>query len=158
MRLEVILRLMDQAYDHKSWHGPTLKGALRGVRAEAAAWRPEPGRHNVWELAVHAAYWKYTVLRRITGAPQGSFPLAGSDWFARPEELSEAAWKEDLRLLQQMHQKLRAAVETVREEDLDKVPQGSKTLLVDLLLGIASHDLYHAGQIQMLKRMQQASS
>jgi DinB family protein len=157
LRVTLIVRLMDQAYDHKAWHGPTLRGSLRGVRAPTAAWRPGTDRHNIWELAVHAAYWKYTVMRRVTGAPKGSFPLAGSDWFERPEELSEAAWKRDLQLLEDTHQQLRRAVLTVSDDDLDQIPAGSKTVLVDLLLGIASHDLYHAGQIQLIKRLQKVT-
>src|SRR5690606_21167296 len=99
--------------------------ALKGVSANAAAWRPAGDRHNIWELTVHAAYWKYTVLRRITGAPRGSFPLKGSNWLARPEELSEAAWKRDLRLLEDTHQELRRAVETVNDNQLDRIPPGS---------------------------------
>jgi len=158
MRIPLILRLLDQAYDHKSWHGATLRGSLRGLDPEAAAWRPGPDRHNIWEIAVHAAYWKYTVVRRITGAPRGSFPLSGSNWFTRPEELSNAAWKRDLALLAEAHQGLRAAVEGLAEPALDRTPPGSKTLLLDLLLGIASHDLYHAGQIQLIKRLRQGDA
>ncbi len=157
MRIALIVRLIDQAYDHKAWHGPTLRGALKGVRAGTAAWRPGPKRHNIWEIAVHAAYWKYTVIRRITGSPKGSFPLAGSDWFERPEELAEAAWKRDLRLLDDTHQGLRSAVKTLSDDELDRTPAGSKTVLADLLLGIASHDLYHAGQVQLIKRLQKVT-
>jgi hypothetical protein len=157
MRIKLIVRLIDQAYDHKAWHGPTLRGSLRGVRAETAAWRPRMDRHNIWELAVHAAYWKYTVIRRVSGSPRGSFPLAGSNWFKRPDELSETAWKRDLRLLEDTHQELRSAVLTVSDDRLDQIPSGSKTVLADLLLGIASHDLYHAGQIQLIKRLQQVT-
>jgi hypothetical protein len=153
VRVALILRLLDQAYDHKAWHGTTLRGSLRGVSAEQAAWRPGEGRHNIWELAVHAAYWKYTVLRRIEGMERGSFPLEGSNWFTRPVELSEKAWKADLRLLQEMHEKLRAAVGKVKEAELEKAVDGGKILLVDLLLGIAAHDLYHAGQVQLVKRL-----
>ena len=153
MRPALILRLFDQGYDHKAWHGPTLRGSLRGVSAEVAAWRPAPGRHNIWEVAVHCAYWKYTVLRRMSNAPRGSFPLPGSNWFRRPVELTDAAWKQDLRLLADTHKALRAAIEGVPDAALDKKPPGSKTLLIDTLLGIASHDLYHAGQIQLLKRL-----
>jgi hypothetical protein len=155
-RVALLLRLLDQAFDRKGWHGPTLGGALRGLGAEEAAWRPAPGRHNVWELAVHCAYWKYTVLRRITGERRGSVALAGSNWFPRPEEPSEAAWKADLALLATTHRALRAEVAAVPEARLDRVPPGSKTLLSDLVQGIAAHDLYHAGQIQLLKRLRTA--
>jgi len=57
--------LIDQAFDHKAWHGTNLKGSLRGMTAAEAAWRPAEGRHNAWEVAIHCAYWKYTVWRRL---------------------------------------------------------------------------------------------
>jgi hypothetical protein len=56
--IELLLEIMDQAFDRKGWHGTTLRGALRGVTPAQALWRPGPDRHNVWELTVHAAYWK----------------------------------------------------------------------------------------------------
>ena len=153
-RIAKLLRLIDQGYDKKSWHGTNLRGSLRGVAAEEAAWRPGPGRHNVWELAVHAAYWKYTVLRRIRGGERGSFPLKGSNWFPRPEaDAGENAWKADLALLARMHRELRQAVEELPESALDHIPPGSKTRLEDLISGVAFHDIYHAGQIQLVKRL-----
>ncbi|HEX6209678.1 MAG TPA: hypothetical protein VF136_02805, partial [Methylomirabilota bacterium] len=65
--IELLLSQIDQAYDHRSWHGTNLRGSVRGVVAEVAAWRPGPGRHNIHEIVVHAAYWKYAVRRRLTG-------------------------------------------------------------------------------------------
>ena len=151
------LKALDQGYDHKSWHGPILKGSLRGLSAEQAAWRPAPSRHNVWEIAVHAAYWKYSVLRRLVrlrGEEEARFPVKGSNWFARPEgPPDEKAWKADLKLLEEMHRRLRAAVASLSEADLETIPEGSSTTVVDLVLGVAYHDIYHAGQIQLLKRM-----
>ena len=63
----VLLSLLDEAFDRKAWHGTTLLGSIRGLDAAAAARRPAPGRHNIWEIVVHAAYWKYAVARRIVG-------------------------------------------------------------------------------------------
>ena len=51
----VLFDFIDEAFDKKSWHGPNLRGSLRGVTAQQAAWRPGPDRHNIWELALHAA-------------------------------------------------------------------------------------------------------
>lgn len=152
---QVLLRLLDQAFDHKAWHGPTLKGALRGVTAARAAKRAGPGRHNVWELALHCAYWKYTVWRQLTGAPQGSFPLAGSNWFRRPEPgaADDASWKRDLTLLATCHRDLRAAVAALEDDQLDTRPPGSKHPIRELVMGAASHDLYHAGQVSLTKRI-----
>lgn len=155
-RVELLLRALDTAYDHKSWHGPILRGSLRGVSAEEASWRPAPGRHNIWELAIHAAYWKYAVLHRLRREVR--FPLKGRDWFPRPEgEISEPAWKADLRILGDIHRDLRAAVAALRDEALDGIPEGSKRTVQDLVLGVSYHDIYHAGQIQLLKRLRPAS-
>ena len=79
--IDVLLNLIDQAFDHSSWHGTNLKGSIKGMTAKQAAWRPAPGRHNAWELVVHAAYWKNIVRRRLLGEAKGSFPLKGSNWF-----------------------------------------------------------------------------
>ena len=54
--IELLLGLLDEAFDKKAWHGPNLRGAVRGVSSDEAAWRPSPDRHNVWEIMVHAAY------------------------------------------------------------------------------------------------------
>lgn len=152
--VQILLRNLEQGFDHKSWHGPILKGSLRGIPADQAAWRPAPGRHNVWEIAVHAAYWKYSVLRRLCQGEEVRFPLKGSNWFPRPEgEPSERAWKADLQILPDIHRNLRRAVEALSDQDLEIIPEGSKTRIVDLVIGVAHHDIYHAGQIQLLKRL-----
>ncbi len=140
-----LLAWIDEAYERKAWHGPNLRGALRGVTAGAAAWRPGEGRHNIWELTLHAAYWKYTVRRRLTGAKRGSFALKGSNWFTRPETGNgEAEWKKDVALLGREHKALRKAIEQMTKFN-------EKQLY--LVHGIAAHDLYHAGQVTMLKRL-----
>jgi hypothetical protein len=152
--IQLLLQLLDDAYSSQAWHGPNLKGSLRGVAATAAAWRPHPQRHNIWEIAVHAAYWKYIVRRRLLGEKRGSFPLKGSNWFRRPIEISEQAWREDLKVLDAQHARLREAIAALRIRDLRFTPQGSKVSNARLLYGIACHDVYHAGQIQLLKRLQ----
>jgi hypothetical protein len=154
-RIELLLGVLDRAYDRKSWHGTNLRGSVRGMDLEEAAWWPGEGRHNAWEVAVHAAYWKYAVWRRLTGAPRGSFLLAGSDWFERPEpgRATTAAWKADLDLLAAVHRDLRAAVAGLEAAALGRPAGGDRTTVFDLVAGAAAHDLYHAGQIQLLKRL-----
>jgi hypothetical protein len=148
-----LLVVMDAAYDRTSWHGTNLRGSIRGLTIRQAAWRPSPKRHNIWELVVHAAYWKYAALRRLSGARRGSFPLKGSNWFDRREGLDDRAWREDVALLERTHRALRAAVAALPPADLPKTPRGSKVSNFALLSGVAAHDLYHAGQIQLLKRL-----
>jgi hypothetical protein len=158
---ELLLRNLDQAYDAPAWHGTNLRGALRGLAIEELVFRPQPARHNLWELAVHCAYWKYAVRRRLTGEKRGSFPLRGSNFFPRPSAgdpaATAAAWKRDLALLDDCHAALRAVVATLPERKLAAKVKGSRFTHRDTILGIAAHDLYHAGQIQLLKRLARAS-
>ena len=155
--ITILLSQFDHAYDRRSWHGPNLRGSLRGVTPAQAAWRPARGRHNVWELAVHAAYWKYAVRRRITGEKRGAFPLEGSNFFPRPLAATAPAWKSDLALLAATHRSLRELIAGLGEQDLERVPVGSTVSVLGMVNGIAAHDLYHAGQIQLLKRLMPAS-
>jgi hypothetical protein len=107
-------------------------------------------------MTVHAAYWKYTVRRRLLGEKRGSFTLTGSNWFTRPEgEASEAAWRADVALLVAEHRALRGAVEAWQS---GHDPGGlTRDEAMHLVLGIAFHDIYHAGQIQLIKRLRQHS-
>ena len=144
---------LDEAFDRRSWHGTNLRGSLRGLSAAKAAWRPGAGRHNAWEITLHAAYWKYAAWRRITGEKRGSFALTGSNWFATPLPASEAAWRRDVALLQRYHRLLRTALLRLSDEDLDRRAPGGREPIGRLLRGVAAHDLYHAGQIQLIKRL-----
>jgi len=149
----MLLDLLDEAFDRRSWHGTNLRGSIRGMNCELAAWRPGADRHNIWELVVHAAYWKYAVRRRLTQQKRGSFPLSGSNWWVRPEENTDAAWKRDVALLVSEHQALRDAVATFPQARLARNAPGSAFTFASLIRGAAAHDLYHAGQIQLLKRL-----
>lgn len=143
----LLLAALDEAFDKKSWHGPNLRGAIRGVSAEQAAWRPADDRHNIWELTLHAAYWKYVVRRRLLKEKRGSFALAGSNFFERPTgPISESAWKKDIAILEAQHRSLRDAVAKFAEKALTPAA-------CHLIRGAAAHDLYHAGQIRLLRRM-----
>jgi hypothetical protein len=155
MTRDALLRMLDEAYDRRSWHGTNLRGSLRGVTPASASWRPAPGRHNIWELTVHAAYWKYAVRRRLLGEKRGSFPLEGSNWFERPitGAAGAAQWRSDLRLLADQHRVLRQAVASLPDKAWAKRAPRSPFDNQSLVTGIAAHDLYHAGQIQLLKRL-----
>jgi hypothetical protein len=149
----LLMRIVDEAYEKKAWHGPNLRGSLRGVGAQEAAWRPGPNRHNIWELAVHAAYWKYAVWRRLNSVKRGSFPIEGSNYFRRPESPTEKAWRADLALLDEQHRRLRKTIGNLSAKRLREKTRGSKVSNEAILCGIAAHDVYHAGQIQLVKRL-----
>lgn len=156
--LDQLLFLLDEGFDGKAWHGPTLGGALRGVNVGLAAWRPAPSMHNIWELTVHAAYWKYAVRRRLAGEKRGRFAVKGSNWFLRPPggtpvTARDALWREDVRLLRDEHERLRGVIAAMRPADLDRRLPGTTFTFGYLVRGIAAHDLYHAGQVRLLKRL-----
>jgi uncharacterized damage-inducible protein DinB len=149
---ELMLVQLEQAFQRKSWHGTNLAGSIRGLKPDLAAFRPGMERHNIWELIVHCAYWKYSVYRRLAKEPGSSFELKGSNWFERNCG-TEADLKSDVKLLKSEHKKLIDAVGAFPMGKLDEVPKGSSTTYRDLIIGVAAHDLYHAGQIQLIKRM-----
>jgi hypothetical protein len=152
--IALILQLLDEAYERRGWHGPNLRGSLQGVRAAQAAWRPSPRRHNIWEEVLHAAYWKYAVRRRLTGAKQGSFPLKGSNWFPTPSPASEKTWTSHRALLDAEHRRLRETIARLEPGDLLRRTRGSKHDIRRMVLGVGAHDLYHTGQIRLLKVLQ----
>src|SRR5204863_1396057 len=132
--IPLMLDFLDEAFDKKSWHGPNLLGSIRGVTARHAAWRAAPGRHNIWEYTLHAAYWKYVVRRRITGEKRGSFVLKGSNFFERPVVMTDKAWRADIEILETEHKKLRDVV-----ANLPVSNRSPKTF--HLIRGAAAHDL-----------------
>ena len=153
LEISLLLQIVEEGYEKKAWHGPNLRGSIRGLDVREASWRPAEGRHNIWEIVVHAAYWKYIVRRRLLEESKGTFPLKGSNWFIRPTTMTPAEWKSDLALLEDAHRRLRAAIAELSPEDLHSFPCGSKVSNEAIIRGIAAHDVYHAGQIQLLKRL-----
>jgi hypothetical protein len=153
-RLDIVLRIIDEAFDRKSWHGTNLRGSIRGLDLGQVSWRPHPDRHNIWEIVMHAAYWKYAVRRRLTGEPRRSFFVKGSNWFRRPLAGVNRTeqWNSDVALLVSCHKSLRNAIVRLGPDQLETASANSRDGIFPLLTGIAAHDLYHAGQIQLLKR------
>jgi DinB superfamily len=154
MNAEDLVRLLDEAFDRRAWHGTNLRGSVRGLTEAEASCRPAAGRHNIWEEVVHATYWKYAVRRRLIGAKRGSFGEPGSNWFVRPAPKGGSDWGRDMARLVEEHRMLRAAVAGADAALLRKCPAGKNYTNAEMILGAACHDVYHAGQIQLLKRLQ----
>jgi hypothetical protein len=154
-RIGEILNLLQPGKGKRLWYGgATATGSLRGVGCAEAAWRPAPDRHSIWALVLHLAYWKYAVRRILEDSPKGAFPRKPSNWPAVPAVAAEKAWKTDRALLGEEHTKLLAAVGGFDAGRLDEVAPGSgRYRFVDLMFGAATHDLYHTGQIQLVKRL-----
>jgi hypothetical protein len=139
----LLLELLDRGFDKMSWHGANLTGALRGLAPVQAAKRIRR-RKTIWEQVLHAAYWKQRVINKLVGTQR--FPRRGSNWPVVPARPTEAAWRADLSLLHEIHRKLRAAIAGLPERAL--TPKA-----VMMIQGVAFHDVYHAGQIKLLRRL-----
>lgn len=139
----------------QAWHGgPTPVGSLRGVSAAEARWRPRPGRHTIWELALHIAYWDYAVRRRLEGGAPGEFPRHPANFPAMPARTGEREWAADRALLADEHRLLVTAIKAFPAARVGRHAGGRKRWSYgDLIAGIAMHDAYHAGQIQLMKRL-----
>jgi hypothetical protein len=129
-------------------------GALRGVTAAQAAWVPVSGRNSIWSLTLHIAYWNYAVRRLLEKSRRGAFPRRPSNWPALPARPGVQSWAADVALLRAEHASLVQAVSGVDPAMLSRRPQASRQWTYgELIVGIAMHDAYHTGQIQLLKRL-----
>ena len=152
--IKSVLKLIDPPKGFQPWHGgPTLMGCLRGVKADEAAWKPTPKRHSIWELALHIAYWKYSVRRYLDPDAEKGFGRSPSNW-PTVENPTEEQWKVDKAFIKQEHEKLIDAIRKCPAEKLDDNSESKKEWTYRQLLdGIAAHDTYHIGQIQLMKRL-----
>jgi hypothetical protein len=153
-RVASALELLDPPKGFKPWHGgPTLAGALRTVDHEQALWKPAPDRHSIWELALHIGYWRYAVRRRLEPDSSKGYGRSPTNW-PRVAEATPDGWKEDQNLIQQEHQKLIEAIRRFPAARLDEpVPGKTAWTFHQLISGIAAHDTYHIGQLQLMKRL-----
>lgn len=147
-QIRLLLDILDAGFNKTSWHGPNLTGSFRGVEARMAA-RSIRGRKSIWEQVLHAAYWKQRVLNKLIGTQP--FPRRGSDWPNLPDHQTARAWKQDQRLLHDIHARLRFAVAKLDSRTLN--PK-----LKHMIYGAAAHDVYHAGQIRLLRRFLRAAA
>ncbi|HJT68008.1 MAG TPA: DinB family protein [Pyrinomonadaceae bacterium] len=149
-------RISDQlrrAFDGDAWHGPSVMPLLNGVTAEQAAAHPVPGAHSIWELTEHIRAWEGACLRRLNGDP-AQLPKE-EDWVPL-NDFSEPAWEKTKQNLRDTHERLLQAIGAVDESRLDQPilnhPEIKFSSVYVTLHGVVQHDLYHAGQIAILKK------
>jgi uncharacterized damage-inducible protein DinB len=147
--IERILDQMDRAFSGDAWHGPSLRAVLDGVTAEDAAKRRIPQAHTIWELVHHIGAWNTIVQRRLRNEIVEVTPEM--DWPVVPA-VSEVAWKRSLEDLKESRQQLRRAAAEMSDAQLDEKPARLPDSRYVLLHGLIQHDLYHAGQIAILKK------
>jgi uncharacterized damage-inducible protein DinB len=147
-----ISKQLKLAYEGEAWHGPAVFELLADVDARAAAARPIPKAHTIWELTLHIAGWENVIRRRLGGEVCS---LSDADNFPDVKDKSEAAWRKTVESLKQTHEELLKAIDALPDSRLsDRVP-GKNYDVYTMLHGATQHALYHAGQIAVLKRAAQ---
>jgi uncharacterized damage-inducible protein DinB len=148
-------RILDQlkrAYEGNAWHGPSVREVLAGVTAEQAHARPLPNAHSIWELVQHIAVWENVGRRRLEG-DRAEINISSTEDWPPADDISEAAWEQAKAALDRGHEALSAAIALLDESLLDQpIMEGLSSAYVTLH-GVIQHDLYHAGQIAMLKKV-----
>ena len=149
--IERILDQLKRAYEGNAWHGPSVCEALAGVTAAQAHARPLANAHSIRELIQHIAVWESVGRRRLEGDRAAIEISSPADW-PPADDTSEGAWEQAKAALDRGHQDLHKAIARISEERLDEpILEGLSTVYVTLH-GVIQHDLYHAGQIAMLKK------
>lgn len=146
-------RTLEEGYGTDAWHGPDLQGAIGDVTAEAAFRRPAPARHNIAEVALHHAWYVRSVTGRLSGEVPRSFPLDGEDWFDLNAD-GPLSWDQ---VKAELAERQHALGRTVGAVGDGKGSPLSDAQQFDLVLGITCHAVYHAGQIQLIKRLLSSS-
>lgn len=148
--VERIRDQFERAFEGDAWHGPSVLSLLDGVTAAEAAAHPIPGAHSIWELTLHIAAWEDACRRRLEGDPA---QLTDSEDWPAVNDTSDAAWESTKRELIDTHRRLLSAIAEIDETRLSQpmITAGEASVYVTLHGGV-QHDLYHAGQIAMLKK------
>jgi uncharacterized damage-inducible protein DinB len=145
---------LHHTYRGPSWHGPTLMELLKDVTAEEAAQTPLPNVHSIWEMVLHAAAWKRAVQQRLEGQ---QVSLQGAADWPPVVDTSYRAWADALAVLDAAHASLESRLRHMADSDLDRMAPGQDVTLYQTVHGIMEHDVYHAGQIALLKKVLRGS-
>ena len=146
---EFIADQLDRAFYGSAWHGPALMELLKDVNAVRAAAKPLRNVHSIWELVLHIAAWDGAVQRRLGGE---KLQLKAEENFPRVPTPTEAAWRKTVADAKRTHDRLVKTVATLSDQRLrDRVP-GKRYNFHHMLHGLAQHELYHTGQIAVLKK------
>jgi uncharacterized damage-inducible protein DinB len=139
-----------RAFEGEAWHGPSVMELLKDVTAEQAAAHPIEGAHSIWELALHIATWERFVQRRITEAT--ALDPTDEENFPIVQNTSADAWRATVEQIKLAHGELLETVAGLEESILSEIVPGKPYSVYFMLHGVIQHDLYHAGQIALLKK------
>jgi uncharacterized damage-inducible protein DinB len=148
--IERIKDQLQRAFDGDAWHGPSVREVLEGVTPEMAARKVLPDAHTIWEIVLHIAAWEGFVGKRLDGEMVKG-PTGAEDWPV-VNDPSPGAWRRAIDTLVEGHQRLIQAISKMSEAKLNETIPGTDFTYYVLLHGVVQHDLYHAGQIALLKK------
>ena len=147
--IERITDQLKRAFEGEAWHGPSVLEIIESISSQQAAARPFDGIHSIWEIVLHIAAWERAVLRRLNG-DRAQLPTE-EDW-PLVAATTDEAWEQTRQALKQGHDDLQSTIAVLDESRLDQpIIEGLASVYVTLH-GIVQHDLYHAGQIAILKK------
>jgi len=140
-----------RAFEGSAWHGPSLLELLEDVDAAMAAARPLPKVHSIWELVLHIAVWDNAASRRLSGEKCQPTGLANFPPVSAP---TESAWRKAVAETRRIHQALVKTVAALPDSRFGERVPGKRYDFSHMLYGVVQHELYHAGQIAILKKAQ----
>lgn len=148
--VENIVDQLERAFEGDAWHGQSMSEILTGITASQAASHPIPHAHSIWEIVLHSAAWQKAVRERLQGKPIASLP-DDEDW-PPAEDTSDQAWCKAVEVLRSEYEMLQEEALKWRDRDLGEITEGQRFTVYQMLHGVIQHNLYHAGQIAILKK------
>lgn len=148
-----VKRISDQlrrSHQGIAWHGPSLVELLNGLTAEQANRRPVPNAHTIWELVLHITAWEEVVSRRLSGEDVPDLPP--DEDFPAVNDATDAAWKSAQERMNDVQQQLAQKITQLTDDELKRTVAGKEYSVYFMLHGVIQHNLYHAGQIAILKK------
>jgi uncharacterized damage-inducible protein DinB len=145
-----IVDQLERAFEGDAWHGQSMSEILSSVTAAEASAHPIAQAHSIWEIVLHSTAWQRAVRERLQGKPIASLPDA-EDW-PMVENDSEQAWSEAISRLRAEYEALQKEALRWKNRDLGEITEGQRFTVYQMLHGVIQHNLYHAGQIAILKK------
>ena len=143
---ERLLEQLNKAFGGEAWYGPALRNLLDDINEDAARQRPMDGAHSIFELVIHIRTWMDVVARRI--ARTDEVVTTVEDW----SDIAGTSWSDTLEELEHAQSRLVDAVARLTTERLEQNVAGQSQKIYDEILGVIQHNVYHTGQIALLKR------
>jgi len=146
---ELIKEQFEKAFYGGAWHGPSVMEALENVSAEKAVSKPFNIAHSIWEIALHINAWQLCTITRLKG--EFNEPTPEEDW-PEVKNGTQSSWEITIDNLKNSAAELLLSISKLGEHILDSNIAGNDITYYFLIHGLIQHDIYHAGQITLIKK------